>query len=55
MTRVCYTFSYASEKRTNCQKKKEGWLLTILCSTGVGAGKKVWLVWKESTKGIKCC
>ena len=40
MTRVCYTFSYASEKRTNCQKKKAGWLLTILCSTGGGEWKK---------------
>ena len=40
MTRVCYTISDASEKKDQLSKKKAGWLLTILCSTGGGDGKK---------------
>ncbi len=40
MTRVCYTFSYASEKKDQLSKKKAVWLPTILCSTGGGDGKK---------------
>jgi hypothetical protein len=40
MTRVCCTFSHASEKKDQLSKKKAGWLLTILFSTGGGDGKK---------------
>jgi hypothetical protein len=40
MTRVCCTFVTRPKKRTNCQKQKAGWLLTILCSTGGGDGEK---------------
>jgi hypothetical protein len=40
MTRVCCTFGKRSKKRTNCQKKKAGWLLTNSCLTGGGDGKK---------------
>jgi hypothetical protein len=40
MTRVSCRFVTRPKKRTNCQKKKTGWLLSILCSTGGGDGKK---------------
>ena len=40
MTRFCCTFATRPKKRTNCQKKKAGWLLTNACLTGGGDGKK---------------
>ena len=40
MTRVSCRFVTRPKKRINCQKKKTGWLLSILCSTGGGEGKK---------------
>ena len=60
MTRVCYTISYASEKKDQLSKKKAGWLLTILCSTGGGDGKKYgWFGRKvqrmgKSMEGVSC-
>ena len=60
MTRVCYTFSYASEKKDKLSKKKAGWLLTILFSTGGGDGKKYgWFGRKvqrmgKSMEGVSC-
>ncbi len=41
MTRVSRRFLTRPKKRTNNQKKKAGWLLTILFSTGGGAGKSM--------------
>ena len=60
MTRFCCTFVTRPKKRTNCQKKKAGWLLTISCLTGGGDGKKYgWFGREEQrednvVKGL-CC
>jgi hypothetical protein len=40
MTRISCRFVTRPKKRTNCQKKETGLLLTILFSTGGSDGKK---------------
>ena len=60
MTRIRCTSSLIWAKRTGCQKKKAGWLLTISCLTGGGDGKKYgWFGREEQrednvVKGL-CC
>ena len=42
---------HASEKEDQLSKKKTGWLLSILCSTGGGDGKKYGWFGRELQRG----